>query len=166
MRVLLRLLGYLRYYLGMVGLAYLSLAGSIVFTALTPWILKHAIDTGIQGRSQSALVGAGLAIVGFSIGKGLCAYSQSYLGEYLSQTVAYDLQEGIASLLEGRTAIIIAHRLSTVRDADRIIVLQGGAIAEAGTHDQLMARRGLYHDLDARGFQEVAENPTINVAGA
>lgn len=92
MRVLLRLLGYLRHHLRAVALAYCSLAGAIAFTALTPWMLKHAIDAGIQGRSQRTLVVAGLAIVGFSIGKGLCAYLQSYLSEYLSQTIAYDLR--------------------------------------------------------------------------
>src|SRR4051794_28424233 len=92
MRVLLRLLGYLRNHLKIVGLAYLSLAGAIAFTALTPWMLRHAIDAGIQHHSRGALVASGLAIIAFSIGKGLCAYLQSYLGEYMSQTVAYDLR--------------------------------------------------------------------------
>src|SRR6476646_8929647 len=92
MRILLRLLGYLRHHWRAVALAYLSLAGALAFTALTPWMLKRAIDLGIQRRSEGALVAAGLAIVAFSVGKGLCAYLQSYLGEYLSQSVAYDLR--------------------------------------------------------------------------
>src|SRR3954463_2288378 len=92
MRVLLRLLGYLRHHLRAVALAYCSLAGAIVFTTLTPWVLKHAIDAGIQGQSQRTLVVSGLAIIAFSIGKGICAYFQSYLSEYLSQTIAYDLR--------------------------------------------------------------------------
>jgi ABC-type multidrug transport system fused ATPase/permease subunit len=92
MRILVRLLGYLRGHLVAVILAYLSLAGAVVFTSLTPWMIKHAIDAGIQQRSERALVVSALAIVGFSAGKGLCAYLQSYLGEYLSQTVAYDLR--------------------------------------------------------------------------
>jgi ATP-binding cassette subfamily B protein len=52
---------------------------------------------------------------------------------------------------------VIAHRLSTVRDSDRIIVLRGGTIAESGNHDELMAQGGLYHDLYALGFQDLPE---------
>jgi ABC-type multidrug transport system fused ATPase/permease subunit len=49
--------------------------------------------------------------------------------------------------MKGRTVITIAHRLSTIRDADNIIVLAGGVVAEQGTHEQLLAKRGLYADL-------------------
>ncbi|MFN8515457.1 MAG: ABC transporter ATP-binding protein [Thermomicrobiales bacterium] len=73
----------------------------------------------------------------------------------LDTLTEHALQQGIATLLQGRTAIVIAHRLSTVRDSDRIIVLRGGTIAESGNHDELMAQGGLYHDLYALGFQEL-----------
>ncbi|MFY9563015.1 MAG: ABC transporter ATP-binding protein [Limnochordia bacterium] len=57
------------------------------------------------------------------------------------------LQKAINKLLEGRTSFVIAHRLSTIRNADRIMVVDKGRIAEIGTHEQLMARKGSYHQL-------------------
>jgi len=50
-------------------------------------------------------------------------------------------------LLHGRTAFIIAHRLSTIRDADLIVVLEHGQVVEQGSHDELIAARGLYTSL-------------------
>lgn len=57
------------------------------------------------------------------------------------------IQQGLAALLEHRTALVIAHRLSTVRRADRIVVLVGGKVLEQGTHDQLLAQGGFYKNL-------------------
>ena len=57
------------------------------------------------------------------------------------------IEEGLRTLLSGRTAVVIAHRLSTIRQADRIVLLQDGAIAEEGTHDELVAAHGRYHEL-------------------
>jgi ATP-binding cassette subfamily B protein len=57
------------------------------------------------------------------------------------------VQRGIHVLLEGRTAIAIAHRLSTIRDMDRIHVLDGGRLVESGSHEELVAARGVYHRL-------------------
>lgn len=57
------------------------------------------------------------------------------------------VQAALHSALKGRTSIVIAHRLSTVRDADQILVLEKGQIVERGTHDQLVALGGLYADL-------------------
>ena len=53
----------------------------------------------------------------------------------------------MARVARDRTAVVIAHRLSTVRDADRIWVLEGGGIAESGTHDELVDAAGLYAAL-------------------
>ncbi|MEA5448791.1 ABC transporter ATP-binding protein [Leptolyngbya sp. CCNP1308] len=57
------------------------------------------------------------------------------------------IQEALERLLEGRTAIIIAHRLSTIRNVDRILVLKYGELVEQGSHDELLAREGLYSSL-------------------
>ncbi len=65
------------------------------------------------------------------------------------------IQRALARLLRGRTAFVIAHRLSTVVNADRIVVLEGGRIVEQGTHADLLARRGLYHRLYTSGFEDV-----------
>ena len=55
--------------------------------------------------------------------------------------------EGLTRLMKGRTVIMIAHRLSTLRDADKIIVLKDGVVAEEGTNDELLARNGVYAEL-------------------
>jgi ATP-binding cassette subfamily B protein len=57
------------------------------------------------------------------------------------------VKENIDRLLEGRTSFVIAHRLSTVRDADLIVVLEKGRLVEQGNHDDLMKRQGLYFYL-------------------
>ena len=59
------------------------------------------------------------------------------------------VQEAFGALAEGRTTITVAHRLSTVRDADRIAVLDHGRVVESGTHDGLVARSGRYAALAA-----------------
>lgn len=64
------------------------------------------------------------------------------------------VQESMDRLLEGRTALVIAHRLSTVRNASRILVMDGGRIAEEGTHEELMRKNGLYARLHAIQFRE------------
>ncbi len=63
------------------------------------------------------------------------------------------VQEALARLAKGRTVLVIAHRLSTVRDADRILALDGGRIVEMGRHDDLVARGGLYARLSRLQFQ-------------
>jgi ATP-binding cassette subfamily B multidrug efflux pump len=64
------------------------------------------------------------------------------------------IQRAMARLLKGRTSFVIAHRLSTVRGADLILVMDKGAIVEQGTHEELLARGGFYHDLYYSQFVE------------
>jgi ATP-binding cassette subfamily B protein/subfamily B ATP-binding cassette protein MsbA len=71
------------------------------------------------------------------------------------------LLDALTTLMRGRTTFLIAHRLSTVRHADRILVLDDGRIAERGTHDELLGRRGLYAEMCDR-----ASSPLPAAAGA
>ena len=60
------------------------------------------------------------------------------------------IERALRAVLRGRTCFVIAHRLSTVRRADRILVIEGGRIVEEGTHAQLLAESGRYHALATR----------------
>ena len=69
------------------------------------------------------------------------------------------IQVALGRLLKGRTGVVIAHRLATIRSADRIIVLQQGRIAESGTHQELLEKRGLYHRLCAMNYASFDDIP-------
>ena len=75
----------------------------------------------------------------------------------LDTQTEYAVQAALERLSEGRTTITIAHRLSTVRDADQIVVLDQGAVVERGTHEELLERGGMYAALVARDVTETVE---------
>jgi len=74
------------------------------------------------------------------------------------------IQQALEKLLKGRTSIVIAHRLSTVRNADRVLVIDEGRIVERGTHEELLERGGLYADLYRRQFRDVEERSAAATA--
>lgn len=63
------------------------------------------------------------------------------------------IQQAMTRLMEGRTCFVIAHRLSTIRNADKILVMDGGDVAEQGTHEELLAKRGIYYKLYRSQFE-------------
>ena len=71
-------------------------------------------------------------------------------------------------LLKGRTGLVIAHRLATIRNADRILVLQNGSLLEQGNHDKLMKMGGLYaklYNMNYASFDDIPEDLIQQAAG-
>lgn len=110
--------------------------------------LEHGYDTEISERGARLSIGQ----------RQLLAFARTMLSKpgilILDEaTSSIDthtellVQKGIEALLEGRTSFVIAHRLSTIRKADRIFVIDQGNIMEAGSHEELMERKGAYYQL-------------------
>jgi ATP-binding cassette subfamily B protein len=74
----------------------------------------------------------------------------------------FRVREALARMVEGRTSIIIAHRLSTIQRADKIIVMHKGQVREMGTHQELLAQRGIYYKL----YQLQYKDQELNLARA
>ena len=75
------------------------------------------------------------------------------------------VQDALERVMEGRTSFVIAHRLSTVLAADRILVLDDGRVVEEGTHEQLLGRDGRYAALYRTQFRDAATKPVSGVEG-
>ena len=79
----------------------------------------------------------------------------------------FRVREALSRMIEGRTSIIIAHRLSTVQRADKIIVMHKGKVREMGTHQELLAQRGIYYKLYQLQYkdQELPASPEVATRG-
>lgn len=82
---------------------------------------------------------------------------------HLDNTSEAAVQEALGEALEGRTALVIAHRLSTVRAADLILVVEAGRVVERGTHEELLDAGGRYAELYRTQFEEEGVDTGVSV---
>jgi ABC-type multidrug transport system fused ATPase/permease subunit len=110
--------------------------------------LEHGYDTPLHERGQNLSVGQRQLI---SFARAVLADPRILILDEATANVdtrtEVVIQRALKKLLKGRTSLVIAHRLSTVRGSDRVVVVDGGQIVEAGKHDELLARDGLYARL-------------------
>ncbi|WP_137932677.1 ABC transporter ATP-binding protein [Mesorhizobium comanense] len=123
--------------------------------------LSHGYDTELEQRGGNLSLGQRQLI---SFARALVADAKILvLDEATASIDSYTemlIQKALVTLLEGRTGLVIAHRLATIRGADRIIVLQNGEIVESGNHEQLMERKGLYarlYNMNYASFDDISE---------
>jgi ATP-binding cassette subfamily B protein len=129
--------------------------------------LPEGYDTRLEQRGSNLSLGQRQLI---SFARAIVADSKILvLDEATASIDSYTemlIQKALAKLLEGRTGIVIAHRLATIRGADRIIVLQNGHVIEQGNHAQLMANKGLYFRLYSLNYASFDDIPQELVAEA
>ena len=123
----------------------------------------HDFIMAFPGRYQTYLAEGGLGLSGgqrqrICIARALYRAPRILVMDEATSALDAESERAIMAnmrdILHGRTGIVIAHRLNTVKHADRILVIDQGEIVEDGTHDDLVARRGLYHSLFDRQFHQ------------
>ncbi len=118
-----------------------------------------------KGYEQNVGEGGNLLSVGqkqlISLGRAVLAKPELFIMDEATSSVdtltEALIQRGMEALMKGRTSFVVAHRLSTIRRADRIIVIESGKIAEQGTHSELLRRRGHYYRLYTQQFRHELE---------
>lgn len=130
--------------------------------------LPHGYDSLVGERGQSLSGGERQRI---SIARALLINPQILILDEatssVDSTTEKEIQKALDNLVQGRTTIAIAHRLSTLRKADRLIVLDKGQVIEEGSHEQLMAVQGVYHrmyETQARQAMEATEDNELGVS--
>lgn len=120
--------------------------------------LENGYDTEVNERGSRLSVGQRQLI---SFARALLANPRILILDEATSNIDTQterlVQRGIQKLLHGRTSFVIAHRLSTIRDCDKIMVIDNGQICEAGTHDELMKAKGLYHNLYMSQYKFLSE---------
>jgi len=117
--------------------------------------LPDGYDTEVQERGASLSVGQRQLV---SFARALLADPKILILDEATSSIDTQteklIQAALRRLLVGRTSFVIAHRLSTIREADKVVVMNLGEIVEMGTHDELMARGGMYYNLYTMQWQD------------
>jgi ATP-binding cassette subfamily B protein len=119
--------------------------------------LQHGYDTPVAERGATLSVGQKQLL---SFARALAFDPQILVLDEATSSVDTEtemlIRDALHVLMEGRTTIAIAHRLSTIQDMDQILVLHRGELREVGTHQELLAMRGIYHRLYQLQYQSHA----------
>ncbi|HEY9247926.1 MAG TPA: ATP-binding cassette domain-containing protein, partial [Rariglobus sp.] len=124
--------------------------------------LEQGYDTPV-GEGGNRLSAGQRQLVSFA--RALIANPQIFVMDEATSSIDTEteqlIQRGLETIFAGRISFVVAHRLSTIRRADRILVIAQGRIEEAGTHAELLARRGHYYELYTSQFRREREDTAI-----